>query len=191
MAKEEILLKLENYDKNIQEKLQDFITGCFSLKEISNGQYQVQKTIELNKIYFQSYVLDSKICQNFKEDNVTDYSLTTLKNYLNQNFNNLEIDCTPYYEALILYEKANALEDMVDEKIELEIDFLSEYIEEIKILKYEVIAKDKLFDFYKDIKEKLVKTLLSEQVSDVTKNNYINILNNIFEFFWSGYPLIN
>ena len=88
MAKEEILLKLENYDKNIQEKLQDFITGCFSLKESSNGQYQVQKTIELNKIYFQGYVLDSKICQNLKEDNVTDYSLTTLKNYLNKNFNN-------------------------------------------------------------------------------------------------------
>ncbi len=89
MAKEEILLKLENYDKNIQEKLQDFITGCFSLKESSNGQYQVQKTIELNKIYFQGYVLDSKICKNLKEDNVTDYSLTTLKNYLNKNFNNL------------------------------------------------------------------------------------------------------
>ena len=63
----------------------------------------------------------SKICQNLKKDNITDYSLTTLKNYLNQNFNSLEIDCTPYYEALILYEKANALEDMVDEKIELEI----------------------------------------------------------------------
>lgn len=183
MVKEEILLKLENYDKNIQEKLQDFITGCFSLKESSNGQYQVQKTIELNKIYFQSYVLDSKICQNLKEDNVTDYSLTTLKNYLNKNFNNLEVDCTPYYEALILYEKANVLEDMIDEKIELEIDFLSEYVEEIKILKYEVITKDKFFNFYKDIKEKLVKTLLSEQVSDVTKNNYINILNNIFDFF--------
>lgn len=80
---------------------------------------------------------------------------------------------------------------MIDEKIELEIDFLSEYVEEIKILKYEVITKDKFFNFYKDIKEKLVKTLLSEQVSDVTKNNYINILNNIFDFFWSGYPLIN
>ncbi len=191
MAKEEILLKLENYDKNIQEKLQDFITGCFSLKESSNGQYQVQKTIELIIIYFQGYVLDSKICQNLKEDNVTDYSLTTLKNYLNKNFNNLEVDCTPYYEALILYEKANVLEDMIDEKIELEIDFLSEYVEEIKILKYEVITKDKFFNFYKDIKEKLVKTLLSEQVSDITKNNYINILNNIFDFFWSGYPLIN
>ena len=191
MAKEEILLKLENYDKNIQEKLQDFITGCSSLNESSNGQYQVQTTIELNKIYFQGYVLDSKICKNLKEDNVTDYSLTTLKNYLNKNFNNLEVDCTPYYEALILYEKANALEDMIDEKIELEIDFLSEYVEEIKILKYEVITKNKFFDFYKDIKEKLVKTLLSEQVSDITKNNYINILNNIFDFFWSGYPLIN
>ena len=191
MAKEEILLKLENYDKNIQEKLQDFITGCSSLNESSNGQYQVQTTIELNKIYFQGYVLDSKICKNLKEDNVTDYSLTTLKNYLNKNFNNLEVDCTPYYEALILYEKANALEDMIDEKIELEINFLSEYVEEIKILKYEVITKNKFFDFYKDIKEKLVKTLLSEQVSDITKNNYINILNNIFDFFWSGYPLIN
>ena len=150
--------------------------------------------IFLGDAFFTKKVEDKQVrdlLSNLKKDNITDYSLTTLKNYLNQNFNSLEIDCTPYYEALILYEKANALEDMVDEKIELEIDFLSEYVEEIKILKYEVMAKDKLFNFYKDIREKLVKTLSLEQVSDITKNNYINILNNIFDFFWSGYPLIN
>ena len=72
--------------------------------------------------------------------------------------------------------------------IELEIDFLSEYVEEIKILKYEVITKDKFFNFYKDIKEKLVKTLLSEQVSDITKNNYINILNHFFVPFRASDP---
>ena len=59
---------------------------------------------------------------------------------------------------------------------------------EIKSINNELIDIENI---YKDIKEKLVKTLLSEQVSDITKNNYINILNNIFDFFWSGYPLIN
>ena len=162
MAKEEILLKLENYDKNIQEKLQDFITGCFSLKESSNGQYQVQKTIELNKIYFQGYVLDSKICQNLKEDNVTDYSLTTLKNYLNKNFNNLEVDCTPYYEALILYEKANVLEDMIDEKIIHQKNVVNKAEKEVEVARIELMEAHKDRKVMEKLKEKEY-TLTMEQ----------------------------
>ena len=99
MIMKEILLILDKYNKNIQDKLQDFVTGCYFLEESSNGKYQVQKTIELNKIYFQGYVLESPLCKKLRENNVDDYSLTDLKEYINKNFNDLEIDCTPYYEA--------------------------------------------------------------------------------------------
>ena len=191
MIMKEILLILDKYNKNIQDKLQDFVTGCYSLEESSNGKYQVQKTIELNKIYFQGYVLESPLCKKLRENNVDDYSLTDLKEYINKNFNDLEIDCTPYYEALNLYEKANVLENLVDKKIELEIEILSDYVEEIKVLRYKEIDKDKLSTFYKRMKERLLRALDHQEIDNFSRVNTIKILNDIFEYFWSGYPLVS
>lgn len=191
MIMKEILLILDKYNKNIQDKLQDFVTGCYFLEESSNGKYQVQKTIELNKIYFQGYVLESPLCKKLRENNVDDYSLTDLKEYINKNFNDLEIDCTPYYEALNLYEKANVLENLVDKKIELEIEILSDYVEEIKVLRYKEIDKDKLSTFYKRLKERLLRALEHQEIDNFSRVNTIKILNDIFEYFWSGYPLVS
>lgn len=191
MTMEEIIKTIKLYNNNIQERMTKFISDCYSLEESSNGEYQVQKTIELNKIYFQGYVLDSKICRNLQKDNIDDYSLTDLKEYINKNFNYLEIDCTPYYEALILYEKANALEDLVDKKIELEIDFLSNYVSKLKILKEQVLDKEELVNLYSQAKEELVNDLAKKVIVSEEQDNYFNILNDIFEYFWSGYPLLS
>lgn len=191
MTMEEIIKTIKLYNNNIQERMTKFISDCYSLEESSNGEYQVQKTIELNKIYFQGYILDSKICRNLQKDNIDDYSLTDLKEYINKNFNYLEIDCTPYYEALILYEKANALEDLVDKKIELEIDFLSNYVSKLKILKEQVLDKEELVNLYSQAKEELVNDLAKKVIASEEQDNYFNILNDIFEYFWSGYPLLS
>lgn len=191
MTMEEIIKTIKLYNNNIQERMAKFISDCYSLEESSNGEYQVQKTIELNKIYFQGYVLDSKICRNFQKDNIDDYSLTDLKEYINKNFNDLEIDFTPYYEALILYEEANALEDLVDKKIELEIDFLSNYVSKLKILKEQVLDKEELVNLYSQAKEELVNDLAKKVIASEKQDNYFNILNDIFEYFWSGYPLLS
>lgn len=191
MTMEEIIKTIKLYNNNIQERMAKFISDCYSLEESSNGEYQVQKTIELNKIYFQGYVLDSKICRNFPKDNIDDYSLTDLKEYINKNFNDLEIDFTPYYEALILYEEANALEDLVDKKIELEIDFLSNYVSKLKILKEQVLDKEELVNLYSQAKEELVNDLAKKVIASEEQDNYFNILNDIFEYFWSGYPLLS
>lgn len=191
MTMEEIIKTIKLYNNNIQEMMAKFISDCYSLEESSNGEYQVQKTIELNKIYFQGYVLDSKICRNLQKDNIDDYSLTDLKKYINKNFNDLEIDCTPYYEALILYEEANALEDLVNKKIELEIDFLSNYVSKLKILKKQVLDKEELVNLYSQAKEELVNDLAKKVIASEEQDNYFNILNDIFEYFWSGYPLLS
>ena len=191
MIKEEIMLKIDDYNKSIEEKLTHFINGCYLLKDSSNGNYQVQKTITENKIYFQGYVLDSKLCQKFKENNIKDYSLANLKDYISKYFNDLDTDYTPYYQALSLYEEATNLEDLIDEKIKLEIDFIHSFVKEIEILKYQEIASEKLVSLYKEIKEKLLKNLSRSNPSIQVQNNIIIILNDIFSFFWSGYPAIS
>mgnify|MGYP006946817299 CR=1 FL=1 len=132
MNVKEIILKVSAYNKQIEEQLEDFTTGCYTLKETSAGKYQVQKTTLLNKIYLQGYILDSKLCRQFKANNITNYSLTNLRDYITKNYNNLDTDYTSYYQALSLYEKANNLEELIDDKIELEIDLLSNYEKDIE-----------------------------------------------------------
>ena len=190
MNVKEIILKVSAYNKQIEEQLEDFTTGCYTLKETSAGKYQVQKTTRLNKIYLQGYILDSKLCRQFKANNITNYSLTNLRDYITKNYNNLDTDYTSYYQALSLYEKANNLEELIDDKIELEIDLLSNYEKDIEKLKYQELKKEQLVAFYKEIKEKLVKKLTNNIMAIQTKNSILIILNDVFEFFWSGYPTI-
>ena len=190
MNVKEIILKVSAYNKQIEEQLEDFTTGCYTLKETSAGKYQVQKTTLLNKIYLQGYILDSKLCRQFKANNITNYSLTNLRDYITKNYNNLDTDYTSYYQALSLYEKANNLEELNDDKIELEIDLLSNYEKDIEKLKYQELKKEQLVAFYKEIKEKLVKKLTNNIMASQTKNSILIILNDVFEFFWSGYPTI-
>lgn len=190
MNVKEIILKVSAYNKQIEEQLEDFTTGCYTLKETSAGKYQVQKTTLLNKIYLQGYILDSKLCRQFKANNITNYSLTNLKDYITKNYNNLDTDYTSYYQALSLYEKANNLEELIDNKIELEIDLLSNYEKDIEKLKYQELKKEQLVAFYKEIKEKLVKKLTNNIMASQTKNSILIILNDVFEFLWSGYPTI-
>lgn len=190
MNVKEIILKVSAYNKQIEEQLEDFTTGCYTLKETSAGKYQVQKTTRLNKIYLQGYILDSKLCRQFKANNITNYSLTNLKDYITKNYNNLDTDYTSYYQALSLYEKANNLEELIDDKIELEIDLLSNYEKDIEKLKYQELKKEQLVAFYKEIKEKLVKKLTNNIMASQTKNSILIILNDVFEFLWSGYPTI-
>ncbi len=190
MNVKEIILKVSAYNKQIEEQLEDFTTGCYTLKETSAGKYQVQKTTLLNKIYLQGYILDSKLCKQFKANNITNYSLTNLRDYITKNYNNLDTDYTSYYQALSLYEKANNLEELIDDKIELEIDLLSNYEKDIEKLKYQELKKEQLVAFYKEIKEKLVKKLTNNIMAIQIKNSILIILNDVFEFFWSGYPTI-
>lgn len=117
MTRKEILEKINNYNNKIQEKLNSFITGCYSLEEVSKKEYQVQKTVELNRIYLQGYVLDSKFCKYFQEKGIANYSLEFLKDYINKNFNPLDEDYSIYYLALSLYEEALEIEELMMVKL--------------------------------------------------------------------------
>ena len=184
---EETLVKINNYNNKIQEELNNFTTGCYSLEEVSKGEYQVQKKFELNKIYLQGYVLDSKLCKYFQEKGVINYSLENLKEYINQNFKNLDEDYSTYYEALSLYEKALEIEELVDSKVKLEMDFLSNYIPQIKSL--DKVSRNDFLKEYKILKEELIKILKGEFGKE-NSEKMILILNDIINYFLNGYPKI-
>ena len=185
MTREEILEKINNYNNKIQEKLNSFITGCYSLEEVSKKEYQVQKTVELNRIYLQGYVLDSKLCKYFQEKGIANYSLEFLKDYINKNFNPLDEDYSIYYLALSLYEEALEIEELIDGKVKLEMDFLSNYIPQIKSL--DKVGRNDLLKEYEILKEILMKRL-KDKFREEDSRMIILILNDIINYFLNGYP---
>ena len=103
----ETYIEVEKYNQQINEKLFNFITKCSELEELSGHKFEIQKTIELNKIYFQGYVLDSEICKYLKGNMVNNYSIKQLRNFINQYENKFNKDLSSYYIALELYELAD------------------------------------------------------------------------------------
>lgn len=185
MTREEILEKINNYNNKIQEKLNSFITGCYSLEEVSKKEYQVQKTVELNRIYLQGYVLDSKFCKYFQKKGIANYSLEFLKDYINKNFNPLDEDYSIYYLALSLYEEALEIEELIDGKVKLEMNFLSNYIPQIKSL--DKVGRNDLLKEYEILKEILMKRL-KDKFREEDSRMMILILNDIINYFLNDYP---
>lgn len=182
----ESYIEVEKYNQQITEKLFNFTTKCSELEELSEHKYEIQKTIELNKIYFQGYVLDSDICNYIKDNTSNNYSISDLKNYMTMWEQNSNEDLTSYHMALELYELADSIEDLIDTKVEYEMKKLYELtsvigeIENANGNEYETI--------YNRIKGELTSNYLNLNLMDDNAFGIcIQMLNDIFNYFMSGY----
>ena len=95
----ETFIEVENYNQKINDKIFNFIIKFSELEELSNHYYGIQKTLELNKNYFQCYVLESYLCKYLKENTNQDYSISQLKEIMNQYATNSSEDYSSYYLA--------------------------------------------------------------------------------------------
>lgn len=185
---------LESYDEidkiheDINNRLFNFITTANELVELSEDDYQIEKTLLLNKISLKGFVLDSDLCVQLTKNNIMNYSMNELKNYFSQHEKMYNIDCSKYYLALSLYEKVEQIEKLVDSRIALEIKELNGIISDINTIssmnksgykKLYIDSKNQLDDYYK-----------KKKLEDKSYNVCIQILNDIFNFYISGYPNI-
>lgn len=185
---------LESYDEidkiheDINNRLFNFITTANELVELSEDDYQIEKTLLLNKISLKGFVLDSDLCVQLTKNNIMNYSINELKNYFSQHEKMYNIDCSKYYLALSLYEKVEQIEKLVDSRIALEIKELNGIISDINTIssmnksgyeKLYIDSKNQLDDYYK-----------KKKLEDKSYNVCIQILNDIFNFYISGYPNI-
>ena len=131
----ESYVKVDKINNDINNKIFDFITKANELVELSEDDYQIEQTLILNKISLKGYVLDSDLCNLLSENNINDYSINELKNYIIQYEKSFDTDYSQYLLALSLYELIEDVEKQVDSKIELEISELSNIIQSISDIK--------------------------------------------------------
>ena len=131
----ESYVEIDKIHDDINNKIFNFITKANELVELSDDDYQIEKTLKLNKISLKGYVLDSDLCNQLNENNMNDYSIDELKKYFNQYESSSNTDYSNYLLALSLYELIEDIEGQVDSKIELEINELSNIIQNISDIK--------------------------------------------------------
>lgn len=183
----EAYMDIDKIHDSINNKMFQFITKANELVELSENMYQIEKTIKLNKISLKGYILDSPCCSFLKENNISDYTINELKNYLVRYEKSSNEDCTSYYLALSLYELLEEIEKAVDNRISLEIDKVSELANTIRKIKY--IDSNEYENLYNEIKNELnSKYLIQNLIDDKSYGICIQILNDIFNFYISGYP---
>lgn len=182
----ETYIEVEKYNQQINEKLFNFITKCSELEELSGHKFEIQKTIELNKIYFQGYVLDSEICKYLKGNMVNNYSIKQLRNFINQYENKFNKDLSSYYIALELYELADSIEDLIDDKVEFELKKLSELVNVIGEI--ENINSNEYENLYNKVKKEIFSKYLKLNLIDYKSFSICTqMINDIFNYFISGY----
>jgi len=181
-------VEIKKNNDNISNKILNFITKANELVELSDDDYQIEKTLMLNKISLKGYVLNSDCCIQLNNNNIKNYSIKELKEYLIQFEKNYHTDYSKYFLALSLYELIEDIEKLADTKIELEINELNNIIPNIDDIKN--TNNDEYENLYYDFKNQLDKYHKSKKINEKSYNICIQMLNDIFNFYISGYPII-
>lgn len=183
----ESYMDIDKLHDDINNKLFHFITKATELVESSENMYQIEKTIKLNKISLKGYILDSPCCSFLKENNVLDYTIEELKDYLTKYEISSNEDCSSYHVAILLYELLEEIENLVDDKVNLEINKLSELDPLIKNIS---TTNSNEYEFlYNQIKNNIANNYLNNNlIDDKSFNLCIQFMNDIFNYYISGYP---
>ena len=186
-----ILKSYDEIDKiydNINNDMLDFITKANELVKLSDGNYQIEKKLMTNKISLKGYVLDSDFCIQLSKNNISNYSIDELRDYLIQYEKSFNTDYSSFLLALSLYELIEKIENEVDLKIELEINELNNIIPNISNIKNTV--ENNYDDLYYNYKSQLNNYFNDSKLNEKSYNICTKILNDIFNFYISGYPNI-
>lgn len=183
----EAYMDIDKIHDDINNKIFNFITKANELVDLSDDMYQIERTIKLNKISLKGYILDSPCCKVLEENNVSNYSIDELKQYLTKYEQTSNYDCSSYYLAISLYELLETIEKLVDNKIELEMNKLSELVPSIREI--ENITDNNYENLYNQIKNQLSNDYLNKNlIDDKSFNICVQIMNDIFNYYISGYP---
>ena len=184
----ESYVEIDKIHDDINNRLFNFITKANELVELSEDDYQIEKTLLLNKISLKGFVLDSDFCAQLAQNNIVDYSINELKNYLFQYEKTYNTDCFKYHLALSLYEQVEQIEKLVNSKIDLEIKELNYIILDINTISS--IDKSEYEKLYINSKNQLDDYYGNGKLADKSYNICIQMLNDIFNFYIRGYPNI-
>lgn len=181
----EIFTEKQNFDEKYNNLMFTFVTKAYELVDLSDDLYQVEHTIKLNEISLKDYILNSEICNSLKNNNISNYSIEDLKEFMKVYENQNISDISSYKLALELFEKLEEIKEMEKSKIDYEINRMSNILENIKDVLN--LNKDKYQDLYYSLLKQIKSKYLDNNLIDDKMNNYIvQILNDIFNYYLYG-----
>lgn len=158
--------------------LSEFYNEAEKLVALSNGKYQIEKNIKLNKISIKGYILDSDI---IKKINLDEFRLFELKQYLN---NIKSDDKYNIMAAIKLYE-------ILDNMEQVELNQISNslyYIQMItgSLFEEEIEDKGNLSTIYNNLLNIINNYKKSNILNDDLYNKTICCLNFLFNYYING-----
>lgn len=166
------------HENNFTELLSNFYSNVDDLVKLSNGKYQVEKTIKLNKVSIKGYILESDFV---KQLNIPDFKLDQLKSYLIQSQSEHKEDVLI---AIQLYELLDQME-----KIERdEINDIIDYIQLITNLTFrsKLSQKINMSEIYNSLTSKISEYENNNMINEELKNKFIDCLNFLFNYYING-----
>lgn len=173
-------LYIEN-ENNFTNILSIFYNNVYDLVNLSNGKYQIENTIKLNKVSIKGYILESDFVKHLNNINIKEFKLNDLKKYLiqTQNENN---------EHLLLAIKLYELLDQLEIIEKNEIDDLIDYIQIITgiSIRNKLTNKDELAVIYSLLSNKIGEYEKNKLIDENLKNRFLDCLNVLFNYYING-----
>lgn len=187
----EIYNDKQKYDEQINSLMLDFMTKANELVEKSNDMYQIEHSIRLNEISLKDYILRSDYCVLLKQNNVVDYTIEELEQYMNNyEYQNSEFDMYKYKLALSLYKELEKIKQIIDKKIDMEVSRIENIINSINGIK-NINNKGEYQNLFNKVNIEIKQKYIDTNIIDDTASNYINqIINDIFNYYIDGYKNI-
>ena len=187
----EIYNDKQKYDEQINSLMLDFMTKANELVEKSNDMYQIEHSIRLNEISLKDYILRSDFCVLLKQNNVVDYTIEELEQYMNNyEYQNSEFDMYKYKLALSLYKELEKIKQIIDKKIDMEVSRIENIINSINEIK-NINNKGEYQNLFNKVNIEIKQKYIDTNIIDDTASNYINqIINDIFNYYIDGYKNI-
>ena len=187
----EIYNDKQKYDEQINSLMLDFMTKANELVEKSNDMYQIEHSIRLNEISLKDYILRSDYCVLLKQNNVVDYTIEELEQYMNNyEYQNSEFDMYKYKLALSLYKELEKIKQIIDKKIDMEVSRIENIINSINGIK-NINNKGEYQNLFNKVNIEIKQKYIDTNIIDDTTSNYINqIINDIFNYYIDGYKNI-
>ncbi len=169
----------KEYEKQYDTLLSSILEKANTLVGMSDGMYQIEQSIQYNLISIKDYILRSDFCNILKDNNITNYSIGDLKNYMSS-YDTSEMN--QYRIAIELYEDFENLGELEYKRVDYEIERLNEFLD---IDKIKNIDRRQYNDLYKALTSE-VDTKYSNQISVESSNILKDTLKDIFNFYIHG-----
>lgn len=176
------------YNENYEKMLNQFIKKGMDLKNITDGIFRIEKSLYLNKVSLKGYILNSDACKELKNQNIVNYSIDELKQYIEQ-YKNIKGDISNIEKALNLYIELLSMEQFIEKSLEQIANKINNILKDNLLINKNgdsLLIRDELSSNNLIVNQKINNLLNNNMIDNEIKEYLTIIINEYFNYYISG-----